>query len=205
MQTRIRNELNRGTTYDADIRAAIESAIQYYRSRRFVWNQKRAYTSTSAGQEYYVLPSDCLEIDMIRITYTSGDFTDPLDEVTYRWIEDHRHNVNYRSEPEKFAMQGEDLRLWPVPDNAYRLDMTFLYEDNTVSASASDGATSSWMTTGEEMIRMRAKADVLANVIRGPQAEREADRATLRERDVYKQERRRANRLNSSGHLRPHL
>jgi hypothetical protein len=46
---------------------------------------------------------------------------------------------------------------------------------------------------------------VLANVIRGPQAEREADRATLRERDVYKQERRRANRLNSSGHLRPHL
>jgi len=205
MQERIRDELNRGTEYDTAIKRAIEDAQAFYRSRRFTWNTKRAYTSTSAGLEYYPLPTDCEEIDQIRVTYTSGNFTDPLEEVTFRWIEQHRTNVNYQSQPEKFAVDANELRIWPVPDGGYELLMTYLYFDSTVSASASDNATSSWMTDGYELIKSRAKADVLENTVRGQEAMLEAQVQRNREMSVYAQLRRQANRRASSGRLSPHL
>jgi len=205
MQERIRDELNRGTGYDVYIRRAIVSAIDFYKSRRFTWNIKRGFTTTSAGQEYYAMPTDFIEADMMRILYNSGDFTDPMPEITYRWIEDHRHNLNYRSEPEKFALQGDELRLWPVPDDGYQIMMTYLYEDLTVSASASDGATNNWMTDGEEMIRARAKADILANYIRGQEAILESQIHASREKEVFRQLRRKANRNQSAGRLTPSL
>jgi len=205
MQERIRDELNRGTTYDEPIRKAIALAIDHYKHRRFTWNIKRAATTTTAGTEYYPFPSDFLEADLMRILYTSGDFTDPMDQVTYLWIEEHRHNVNYRSEPEKFAVQGNDMRVWPVPDGAYELTLTYLYEDTTVSASASDGATNNWMTDGFEMIKSRAKADVLENQVRGQDAFLEAALNKTRENDAFKTLRRQAGRYHSSGKLTPSL
>ena len=170
MQARIRNELNRGTEYDPQIRKAIVSAIQHYKGKRFTWNVKRAYTTTSAGQEYYEMPLDFIEADSIRILYNSGDFTSPMDEVTYRWIEAHRTNVNYRSEPQYFALQNQELRLYPVPDDAYQILMTYLYEDTSVSHSAADSTTSDWLSEGEELVRLRAKTDLLENYIRGQEA-----------------------------------
>lgn len=205
MQSRIRDELNRGTNYDTAIRHAIADAIDFYKIHRFTWNEKRTTTTTVAGTEYYGFPSDFIEVDMIRVKYTSGDYTDPLMEVTYRWIEEHRHNVNYRSEPEKFAVHAESLRLWPVPDAAYELMMTYLYEDTSVSASASDGATNEWMTDGYELIKSRAKADVLENYVRGQEAALEAQINRNRENQVFKALRKRANRFRSGGRLTPHL
>ena len=200
MQERIRDEINRGTAYDTAIRFAIQQAIDFYKGRRFTWNVKRAYTTTAAGQEFYALESD-----MLRIKYTSGNFTDPMDEVTYRWIEEHRRNVNYRSDPEKFALQARELRLWPVPDDAYEIQLTYLYHDSSVSASASDGATNSWMTEGYELIKTRAKIDVLENTVGGVEALQAANQLKPREIALYNSLKRRSNRERSSGRVTPKL
>jgi hypothetical protein len=205
MVSRIRDELNRGTGYDAAIKREIVSSIDFYKSRRFHFNIRRATTDTIAGQEYYDMPTDFIEVDLIRLLYSSGNFTDPLIETTYAWIERNRTNQNYRSEPEKYAMQGNDLRLWPVPDDAYRLTMTYLYEDSGVSASASDGASNDWMTHGEEMIRLRTKAGVLRNQVGGPEAFATADTFDREALRVYRELKRRANRQQSSGRLVPWL
>lgn len=205
MQERIRDELNRGTAYDTPIKRAIHDAIQYYRTRRFTFNIKRGITTTVAGQEFYQWPNDFIEADMMRVLYTSGDFTDPLEEVTYRWIEDNRHNVSYQAEPEKFAAQGTLLRIWPVPDDAYELMLTYHYDLTSVSVSASDAATNAWMTDGFELIKSRAKADVLENYVRGQEAALEASLHRNREKEVFKNLRRMANRQASSGKITPHL
>ncbi len=203
MVTRIRDEINRGTVYDSAIKREIESAIGHYEPRRFHFNIRRATTDTTAGQEYYAMPTDFVEVDMIRLLYSSGNFTDPLIETTYAWIERNRTNQNYRSEPEKFAMQGNDLRLWPVPDAAYTLTMTYLVRFPEVSASASDAASNSWMTDAEELIRTRARIKVLKNVVRGPEAVAEANDLLPDLRTTYRELKRRANRQQSSGRIVP--
>lgn len=207
MVEQIRGDINRGSSFDSRIKEAIVNAISYYQGRRFTFNIKRATASTVASQEYYAWPVDFMEADMIRILYPSGSFTDPLDEVTYRWIEEHRHNVNYESEPEKFATQGSELRLWPVPDQVYELTLTYLFKDTAVSLSASDGATSAWVQIGKgyELIKPRAQADVLENKIGGQNAVLKAQLQKSRERDVYASLRRLANRQHSAGKITPHL
>ena len=106
---------------------------------------------------------------------------------------------------EKFAIQDQQLRLWPIPDDSYRLTMAYLRDLTEISASATAGATNAWMTDGEELIRMRANADVLENTIGSPEAFAEADRKTQREVVVYNSLKRAANRQRSSGRVMPWL
>ena len=205
MATRMSGHINRGSTYDTQIREAINTAVKHYKPRRFTFNTKRSTASTVKDQEYYALPNDLKEIDMLRVLYSSGDYTDPLHEVTYRWIERHRHNVSYVSQPEKFAVQGLDLRLWPVPDAAYTLTMTYLRDIGGFSATATDATTNEWTTDAEELIRSRAMVDVLLNTVGGKDSKTTAAGWFGREKDAYKTLRRQANRRESAGRIMPYL
>lgn len=204
VQTRIRGDLNRGSQYDVRIRQAIIDAIQFYQSRRFTFNTKRAEASLTADAEYITLPTDFIEVDYLRIQ--DNNEYDPLREVTYHWIEDHRRNTAYTSRPEKYAVQNKELRLWPVSDSAYTLTISYVYELSEISQSATDGATNAWTNEAEELVRLHAMSDVLRHRIRGPEAIAEADNLDRRggkiER-VYKTLRRRANRQESTGRLTP--
>lgn len=205
MVTRIEGHLNRGNKYRSEVNDAIVDAVKFYKDRRFHFNTKRATASTVASQEYYALPADLIEVDMIRVLYSSGAYSDPLDEVTYRWIERHRTNVSYTSQPEKFALQGLDLRLWPVPDAAYTLTMTYHRDIGGFSATLTSTLSNEWTTDAEPMIRFTALADVLENTIGGPEASQAAQTNQRRANAWYKSLRRKANRRESSGKLMPKL
>jgi hypothetical protein len=168
MVQRIREDLDRGSSIDTRIKSAICDAIVYYQTSRLGFNTKRARALVTSGMEMLSLPLGWVEADYLRLE-DDGDRI-PFKEVTYDWIEDRKENDDERGQPEKYAIQHRELRLWPIPDHSYTLVFSFQYELPEVSISASDEATNAWMTEGEQLIRSWAMGDVLINYIGGQEA-----------------------------------
>jgi hypothetical protein len=202
MVQRIRSDLDRNTTADDRIKQAIEDAIEFYRARRLGFNQKRATTNTAAGQEFYSLPTDFLEADALRIE-EQANYYEPLAEVTFDWIDEHNGRVDHYSVPAKFAVQNRELRLFPIPDGTYELQLSYLYDLGGVSASASDGASNAWTDEAEQLVRLHAQADVLELYIGGQESVVAAQLLRGKAAAVYNELKRRANREQSTGRLRP--
>lgn len=167
MLARIREDIDRGTDYDARIRRAIADAIKFYRGKRLGFNLKRARAVLPPDNEIVSLPIDWVEADFLRLE--KDDAREPLEEVTYDWMEDEYRDDDIRGRPCYFAIQHRELRLAPTPDQTYTLMMSFHFELQNVSISASDGETNAWMTEAEELIRKHAMADVLVNYMDGPE------------------------------------
>lgn len=165
---RIREDINRGSDYDARIKRAVAEAIRFYRSRRLGFNIKRAYAVLTSGNEYVRLPSDWIEADFLQLNDDTR--REPMDEVTYDWIEDRHGPTDERGEPYKYAIQHRTLRLYPIPDRTYTLMLSFQYELKDVSVSASDLATNAWLDEGEELVRKHAMSELYVLYIDGPES-----------------------------------
>lgn len=165
---RIREDIDRGSDYDPRIRRAIAEAIRFYRSKRLGFNIKRAYATLTSGNEYVSLPTDWVEADFLQLQDNTR--REPMDEVTYDWIEDQRGDTEERGEPYKYAIQHRTLRLYPIPDRTYTLMLSFQYELKDVSISASDGATNAWLDEAEELIRKHAMGELYVLYIDGPES-----------------------------------
>lgn len=160
MQNRIADEIAR-TDLGAQIRDAIQSAIRLHESERFWFNESEATASTVAGQAGYAVPSDFLEADDLTLTVSGNRY--PLVPRGYDWLRQVSVTEASRGRPGSWAIYADQLWLYPVPDGAYTLTLSYLKRLAALSAS---GDTNAWMTHGEELIRARAKADLFANVIR---------------------------------------
>jgi hypothetical protein len=163
----IREDINRGTNFDPRIKRAIAKAIEYYKNKRLGFNTKRARAVLTSGHETVSLPTDWLEADFLRLEQDGN--RDPLDEVTYDWMEETLRTDNDRGRPRKFAVQHRELRVYQIPDQTYTLVLSFHFELKNVSISASDGATNGWMVDAEQLIRSHAQADVLINYLSTPE------------------------------------
>lgn len=204
MVARIRDDLDRGTAYDDRIKQAIQSAIEFYSNDRFWFNVKRATANLLVGYSFISLPDDAIEVDHIRLEDPDDSDTYSLNEVAYSWIEDHRDD-DHTGEPTRFAIHANQIHLHPIPDKAYELVMTYHCELTNVSAGAADTVTNAWLEEAEEMIRMRAYADVLELHIGGPEELQRAVRLRIRADEVYTRLVKRARRLLSSGRTEPYL
>lgn len=197
MQTRIQDELKRGNL-SSQIDNAILSALRFYKRHKFRFNITRATTSTTDDIEYYGLPDDFIELD--TMTLQEGQELVFLTERSHYWIDQEKSWVDYKDRPRVYAVQADEFRLFPKPDDAYTLTLTYHYELPEPSA---DTDTSAWFTDGEELIRTHAKVDLLENIIRGPESLQEAQVLRLREQEVLKQLRIEYKRSQSSGTLTP--
>lgn len=165
---RIREDLDRGSNYDARIKRAIVDAIVFYKAKRLGFNTKRSRALLTSGMETVALPLDWVEADYMRLEDNGN--RQPFQEVQYDWIEERRDNDQDRGTPEVYAIQHRSMRLWPIPDRSYTLVFSFHYELLDISISASDNATNAWLNEAEQLIRTRAKGDILVNFIDGPDA-----------------------------------
>lgn len=168
MVRRIREDLDRGNDFDVRIKRAIETAIKFYKNRRFGWNIKRAYAVLTSGNEYVSLPTDWVEADFLQLNRDTSRY--PMQEVTYDWIEDQYGPTDERGQPYAYAIQHRSLRLYPIPDRTYTLMLSFQFEMKDVSASASDAATNAWLTEGEELTRKHAMSDLYVLYIDGAES-----------------------------------
>lgn len=168
MVRRIREDVSRGTDIDARIKQAIVDAIVFYKNKRLGFNIKRARALLTSGNETVSLPTDWIEADFLRLE--ENGTRDTMEEVTYDWIEDQTESDNDRGKPYRYAIQHRELRLFPTPDKSYTLVLSFQYELQNVSISATDGETNAWLTEAEQLIRKHAMADLYVNYIDGPES-----------------------------------
>ena len=197
MQARIASELRRNKL-NSQIKDAIQSAILLAEVDRYYFNEGRAYTETEANKAYYATPDDFQAMESLTITVNQSKY--PLEPRTFQYIDSIDIGVAQDGIPIWYAIYNRQFRLYPVPDAAYRLDLAF---QKKLSDLTDDDDSNEWMTDGEVMVRQMAKAIVLRDVIRGPEAMAEAktyDAAAERARKFLVRE---TTRRTATGQLMP--
>ncbi len=167
MRDRIDGELQRSGGLHTEIEREINSAIKHYESKRFRWNEVPGWTVavTVAGTRYYSLTSDFIRFDTLLLKYNDAFIY--MEPRTWDYIEyKDREITATRGIPGDYCIYAEQLRVWPVANDAYTLQGSYIRRlttpDNELSVTS---CTNAWLTFGEEMIRTRAKAAVQVNYL----------------------------------------
>ena len=197
----IREDLNRGTDFDSRIKKAIQKAIEFYRARRYGFNQKRKDFSIST--EFASLTANWLEVDTLHLDTTSG--IQVLEETNFQILFENSNGraSGFTNRPYKYAIQNRLLRFDNPPDQTYSAHMSYLYDLTNISVCASDSASNAWTVEGKELIQTHASIDVLENYIEGEEAAGKALILRQREIQVEKEMKRRANREQGAGRVSP--
>ena len=135
---------------------AIQAAIRFYESERFWFLEGESTANTVDGQQAYAMPTDFLEPD--ALTILQGNIRYPMKRRPWSWLRRHNIDTNLTTLPQEWAYYADQIWLYPVPDAIYEIQMSFLKRLAAISAFAD---TNAWMTHGEELIRERAKYDLV--------------------------------------------
>jgi len=178
MQTRIADEIVRDDL-TSQIKNAINSAIETWEGARFVFNERKYKITTVANQEYYDLVSTTLllydgtavgtgekllEIDNITATVNNSFY--PLSPRTQQWFSRNSAPASqYVGQPDSYTIFNDQIRIFPVPDAAYDVNIDGLARLSPNPLS-SDSDTNAWMVAGETIIRQQAKYLLYRDILR---------------------------------------
>lgn len=201
MEDRIIDELAR-SDLQSQIRKAIQSAVKHYERQRFYFNETQVTLTTSSSQEYYSSADNAdipnlVEIDSVR--QTIGSTHEPLNERDFAYIDAVSSSSSAFGDPTDYAYYAQKLRFYPVPNQARTIVVSGVKKLATLSTTTD---TNAWMTDAEELIRMRAKCDVFANVIRDVSGE-ELARCKQYEMDALNELRGETAQRTMTGRTRP--
>lgn len=177
MKARLVDEMLRDDLTATQLGNAINDAILQFEGERFKFNERRYQILTVAGQEYYDLigptlltsagvavgtGETLLEIDDIFTTISNNPYR--LAPRTQQHINEWQ-STNYQGQPADYTLYGQQLRIWPIPDQVYTLSLMGLARlpPNPLSA---DGDTNAWMTDAEPLIRSYAKMILYRDILR---------------------------------------
>lgn len=202
MKARIESEVRR-TNVSTQIANAITTAIEAYQTERFGFAETRAMSfATVADQEFYDSDDDADLGKLTKIDYVifyQGDTEFPLIAKSPDFLERLSNNGTNTGAPSCYAWYGNQLRLGPVPDQAYTVRIGGEW---TIAAPASDAeASNPWMTTAERLIRCRAKYELYEHVLLIPElaAKFHPDNEAGPTYEAFAQLRRRTNKLAQQG------
>lgn len=198
MQNRIADEITR-SDLTTQIRRAIQSALKFFSDYRFWFNTAVATKATVAEREYYDLPNDFENMDMLVLI--DGTYRYELEKRPWQHIESEMEVTDYYALPDEYAVYDQALRLHPIPDQSYTMRMSYLRALPDVSASAD---TSAWFTHGEELIRTHAKIDLFTNVIRKQEYQGEIALLQDREDMLIRNLKSKLSSRESTGRFHPH-
>lgn len=140
----------------------IKSAIKHYNPKLFFFLECRATLNTADGTEYYGLPADFISADSLVITVNNN--TRVLTERHYDTIEEwFVSSSTYKGEPTDFAVYQQQLRLYPIPNGAYSMRLSYKASLTELSAN---GDSNDWTDRGEELIRSRACKNIAARKLK---------------------------------------
>ena len=96
-------------------------------------------TSLTVDAQYEDIPADWLET--IRL-YTTDGTTEPLELISQADLIDRKYkNNNTAGRPRYYAVTGGQFEFYPVPDDSYTAELTYVAE----IAALSDSNTSNWL------------------------------------------------------------
>lgn len=197
MQRRIATEMRRDDVLD-QISDAILSAIRCYEGERLWFNECETTANTVADQQSYAVPSNFLEADTLTVTDASG-VRYILRRRDWSWFRERSQitaGTSGNSTPTDWCYYADQMHLWPIPDAARVLTLSYLERKTELSA---DTDTNEWMTRAEELIRNKAKSELWMNVGESQRSEAHYQRA------LVELDRLRARAIDhlSTGHIRP--
>lgn len=184
MQTRIADELDRGSELTAQIKKAIVTAVDSYASKKFYFTETSFTFNTVVGQEYYgtadnaaIATSPSLEI--LNIDINAGRFQ--LDKQSFDYIDSISYLVGALGQPTIWAYRAEQIRLYPIPSQVWTITA---FNIPRLTALSADGDSNAWTNDAEELIRTRAKINLIINVIRGTDMVEEVALLRLQEKQA---------------------
>lgn len=150
------------------VQTSVLDAIRFFENRRFVFNEFKDTLKTGAASATYVTLSVAgisriLLLDSIKAIIGQRDY--PLKHTTWHEIES-IDSGQWFGYPEYWAIHSNEIRLYPPPNDSYVYRLSGLQRLSDISAGASAQATNAWMTEGEPLIRLRAKATLFRDHLR---------------------------------------
>ena len=92
---------------------------------------------------------------------------------TAQYLEDVSVNSAVQGQPADYAYYGLQLRLYPIPDNAYPIN---ILGTTRLAAISNPNDSNAWTSDAEALIRCEAKMDLYENTLQAPEL---ADRMRL--------------------------
>ncbi len=164
MINRIQDDLTNSAVTVAQIKNAIQSSISDWENTPFFFNQKTATFNTVNAQEYYST-ADLADIPNIVSFYsmelTISGYKRPVQPVDFAVIDD-QQNGTILGSPFWYAYFTQQIRMYPIPDTAYTVTLSYLTK---FAALVADSDTNAWMTSAEEMIRQAAKRRIALDIL----------------------------------------
>ena len=188
LKTKVASEIHR-TDLTSQVSDAIKSAVRYYDSQRFWFNESSGTFSTVANQVEYgagTVPNGIVEIDLVTLTVNSR-----IQELSPKpWQELAAvDQTSWAGIPYYYGWRAKSLRLYPRPNAVYTCSVYFLLALPELSADADDTV---WTNEGADIIRHRAKAEIFDSVLYAPQM---ADRCRLQENETFSRMIKRTNEM----------
>lgn len=202
MKQRIADEMRRGdlTACATVVASAVISAIEYFKRRRFYWNEFVDKTfSTSASVTAISLSADVIQVDTVKVRVSNRDY--PLEPMTWKEM-DAIDSGQFFGYPDYYAIHSGKIRFYPPPLGNYLVRMSGVQELSEVTLDATANATNAWVDTvdGEAMIRAKAKAYLFRDFLRDHAQARVFDQqAELEAREIARENRAKT----SAGRVKP--
>ena len=193
---------NSGETIGLIINRSINAAIRHYESYRFRWNEvrRREFGTTTAYDPNVSLPADFIMMTMLEVIYSNRyEPSGGIERTTVEEVNELNYSPSLTAAsvaiPAKYTIEGNLLVLAPPTNAARTLAGSFIrrfpptsltgsytaqipvagsYSLTVTTTASHNSRINGWTTDGEELIRARAKADVLLNYLKHPEAMQEA-------------------------------
>lgn len=136
----------------------IQKACRYYQNEKFWFNSIIDDAVTVAGTATVNVPATMRRVDRVTIPAYDTD----LIEVTLADL----GIDTVQSVPRGYAYYNDALKLYPIPDAVYTLELTGLAD---VDAPAVDADTSIWTNEAADLIVARAKMTLYRDQFRDPE------------------------------------
>ncbi|MEK9897004.1 MAG: hypothetical protein VW518_11360 [Burkholderiaceae bacterium] len=134
LKTSVANYLNRN-----DLTAVIPDFIRLTedklnRELKVRANLARAETTTTSGTEFYDLPSDIIELR--NVTYESSNNSYALSYLSPESI-NREYGTYSNGAPKAYTNLGTDIKIAPIPDGAYTINISYYKKLTNLSDSVS--------------------------------------------------------------------
>ena len=202
LQTRIADELDR-SDLTSQIQKSILTAVAYYERQPFWFTESSFTFSTVAGQELYGSSDAAAIATAPTIERLNGNFfglRTPMIKHPWEYIDNISTLTTSRATPRDWAYRAYQIRVYPIPDRAYTITAYYTPRLTTVSSNSDSNA---WTNDAEALIRSRAKIDLIANVIRGPDMVEELTVLRAQEQEELNALRMETTRRKATGMIQP--
>jgi len=156
------DELFKTGSLTAQAENHIKKAIEHYKYDAFWFNEQISTAQTIAGQEYMALPDDYGDDFNLSITINTNSY--PLKRRTFKEMEElYVSSQDYNGYPQDYCLFKRELRLGPIPAQAWKLTMAYRRFPLDLSASAD---TNIFTDNAENLILSRAASTVSGRILR---------------------------------------